>query len=519
MKKRAIIAMAVLLIAIGLTGCDRSAPEVSGVAEVVEFDCGIPLNLEEYLNDNLQIKDETDEGSVEYNLVDLEYSITCDEAIYNAETGDIDTSNPGEYPVTLTVKDLSNNKTTLEFSIKLNQLKMEGSVEDVLEMDCGTPFNVLEYLNENFKITGQGGDKEYKLEELEYSIDCDDSVYNSETGEYNTEKYGENKVALVMPGNSVEGGNVVFSVKVNPLKIESAVEEILEIDCGTPLNIFDYLKENVKITNQAGDAEFKMDDFEYSIDCDESVFNSNTGDFDTSKFGEYKTTFTIDSESFENNKIAFTIKLNPLVIDKGYYVYKNEFADGYEYLGFCEYKNTSSENLEVNSIEFRFFDKDEVLIGSSDMPDYSREYLESGASGYALDTFSSFNSSISSSDEIVRVDVVIDYEKTSGKDTRSLEVGEMEITNNYEYNVSHFAGTTIVTNPYEQDVEYFSLLAGMYDSEGKLIGVMSSMDTNTIVAGSKSRCTAAWLPDPRAIPDKVASLKASARVTSFVGEY
>jgi len=42
------------------------------------------------------------------------------------------------------------------------------------------------------------------------------------------------------------------------------------------------------------------------------------------------------------------------------------------------------------------------------------------------------------------------------------------------------------------------------------------MDNNRI--NSKSRATASWLPDSRKIPDKVKTLKASARVTSFVGE-
>lgn len=81
-----------------------------------------------------------------------------------------------------------------------------------------------------------------------------------------------------------------------------------------------------------------------------------------------------------------------------------------------------------------------------------------------------------------------------------------------------FAGMTVITNPYDKDIEYFNLLAGMYDAEGNLIGVMDSMDTNGINAMSKARATASWLPDSREVPDKVESLKASARVTLFVGE-
>lgn len=520
MKQKLLMMAAVTLFCLGLAGCDHTAPEVSGLEGITEMDCGTKLNLEDYLNDNLKITDETDDGVVDYKLADLEHTITTsDETIFNAETGDIDTGKPGEYNINVFIKDKSNNKSEFEFTLILNALKMENTVEDLIEMDCGTSFNVLDYLNENVTITNKAGDIEYKLDEIEHTIDCDGAFYNADTGEYNTEKYGENKVALVTVGDSVEGKNVVFTVKVNPLKMESSIEELLEMDCGTPFNVIDYIKENVKLTNQAGDVEYKLDDFDYTVECDDVVYNENTGDFDTTKFGEFPVKVTINSESFENNTVSFKVKLNPLVIDKGYYVYKSGFSSsGYDYLGFCEYKNTSSEDLTVNSIEFRFYDKDDVMIGSSDYPDYSLEYVKSGASGYALDTFSSFNSSISSSDEIVRVDVLIDFGKAAGNDTTSLEVGDVELTNSYDYNVSGFAGTAIVTNPYDKEVKYYSMLAGMYNADGALVGVMDAMTSEGIGAQAKARCTAAWLPDSRSIPDQVVSAKASARVTSFVGQ-
>lgn len=424
LKKRVLIALLGLLICLGLTGCDREAPVISGLNSVVELDCGTDFNLKDYLIENAKITDETDDGTVNYNLSELEYTITCDETTYNAETGKFSTEKFGNYDVELSVSDKSNNKTTFAFTVILN-----------------------------------------------------------------------------------------------PLHINSNLDEVVEMDCGTVFNVNDYFSENLKIANAGETTEYKLDDFDYTINCPETVYNAASGKLDTGKFGEYEATLTINSESFENNKVSFAIKLNPLAIEKGYYIYESGISSsGYDYLGFCEYKNTSVEDLTVTSIEFQFFDKDGVMIGSSDMPDYSREYVASGDSGYALDTFSSFNSSISSSDEIANVEVNIEYEKTSNSDGTSLEVGNMEITNDYDYNVSGFAGTTVITNPYNKDVEYFSLLAGMYDEEGKLIGVINSMDTNGINAMSKARATASWLPDSREIPDMVKSLKASARVTSFAGE-
>ena len=517
MKRKLLLISAVSLLCLGLTGCDRSAPEVSGLSETVEVDCCTKLNLEDYLNDTLKISDETDNGNVEYKLSELEHTITAEEAIYNSETGDVDTSNPGEYPINLTVKDESNNKTETAFTLVLKPLKMENTVEDLIEMDCGTPFNVLDYLNEHVSITNQTGEATYKLDDLEYTIDCNEAFYNADTGEYNTEKYGENKVSLVMAGEGVEGPKVLFNVKVNPFKMDSKIEEVVKLDCGTPFNVIDYIKENVSLTNQAGDVTYQLNDFEYAIDCDEAIYNTNTGDLDTGKFGEFPVKLTIKSESFENNTLSFTIKLNPLVVTKGFYAYRSDVSSsGYDYLGFCEYKNTSSENLKVNSIVFKFFDKDDIMIGSNDMPEYSLDYVKSGASGYSLDTYSSFNSAISSADEIARVDVIIDYGKASGDDTTSLEVGDVEISRNYDYNVSGFSGTAVITNPYDKDIEYFSMLAGMYNDEGKLVGVMDSMSTDGISAGTKARCTASWLPDSKDIPNQVSSVKASARVTSFV---
>lgn len=409
-----------LIISVSLTGCDRDAPVISGIDSVIELDCGTKFNLEEYLIENTDITDETDDGSVQYKLSELEHTIKCNGDVYNAETGEFNTEQFGNYDVELSVKDKRDNNTTFAFTVKLNPLHMNSSLEEVVEMDCGAVFNVNDYFNEN-----------------------------------------------------------------------------------------------IKIVNLAESAEYNLDDFDYTINCDDTIYNSASGKLDTGKFGEYNATLTINSKSFENNTLSFSIKLNPLAIEKGYYVYKNEFASNYEYLGFCEYKNTSVEDLAVTSIKFQFFDKDGVMVGSSDMPDYSREYVASGKSGYALDTFASSGSQISSVDEIADVKVNIEFEKPHEADNTSLEVGDMEITTDYDYNVSGFSGITVITNPYDKDIEYYQLLAGMYDGEGNLIGVMDSMGFDGINANSKARATAFWLPDPRDIPDMVKTLKASARVTSF----
>lgn len=394
-------------------------------------------------------------------------------------------------------------------------------IDSVIELDCKTDFNLKDYLIKNVKITDETGDgtTNYKLSDLKYKITCDGDVYNAKTGKFDTEKFGNYDVKLSVSDMSHNKTTFAFTIKLNPLHINSTIDEVVIIDCGTLFNVKDYCRENLKIVNSDKTTEYKLDDFDYTISCSETVYNAASGKLDTSKSGEYETTLTINTNCFENNSINFKIKLNPLVIDKGYYVYKDSTSStGYDFLGFCEYKNTSVDALKVNSVEFQFFDKDGIMIASSEMTEYSRDYLAKDESGYGYDTFASYNSSISSSDEISKVEVIIDYEKSTEADTTSLKVEDMQITNNYDYNVSGFAGTTIVSNPYNKDVEYYNLLAGMYDKDGKLIGVMNSMDHSKIMAMSKSRVTASWLPDSRSIPNNVKSLKASARVISFVGE-
>ena len=75
--------------------------------------------------------------------------------------------------------------------------------------------------------------------------------------------------------------------------MESTVEDSDEMNCVTEFNVLDYLNKNVTITNQTKDVEYKLEDFKYIIDCDESVYNANTGDFYTAKFGEFPVKLTL----------------------------------------------------------------------------------------------------------------------------------------------------------------------------------------------------------------------------------
>ena len=177
--KKALLCIGIaLVICVGLTGCDREAPVIIGIDSVIELNCGIKFNLEDYLNENADITDETDDGPIQYKLSELEHTIKCNEDVYNVETGEFNTGQSGNYDVELSVKDKSNNNTTFAFTINLNPLHMNSSLEEFVEMDCGAIFNVNDYFSENIKIVNLAESAEYKLDDFDYTINCDETIYN-----------------------------------------------------------------------------------------------------------------------------------------------------------------------------------------------------------------------------------------------------------------------------------------------------------------------------------------------------
>jgi len=203
--KKALLCIGIaLVICVSLTGCDREAPVITGIDSVIELDCGIKFNLEDYLNENANITDETDDGSAQYKLSELEHTIKCNGDVYNVETGEFNTEQFGNYDVELSVKDKSNNNTTFAFTIKLNPLHMNSSLEEVVEMDCGAIFNVNDYFSENIKIVNLAESAEYKLDDFDCTINCDETIYNSASGKLDTGKFGEYNATLTFNCNGVQ---------------------------------------------------------------------------------------------------------------------------------------------------------------------------------------------------------------------------------------------------------------------------------------------------------------------------
>lgn len=300
----------------------------------------------------------------------------------------------------------------------------------------------------------------------------------------------------------------------------SGIDKNVEVLCGADLNLHDYLNEHMKIKDETDDGtkEYQLKDLEYSIDCDDSIYDDETGKIDTDNAGDYDVAVTVKDEAGNKSTLEFKLVLNPLEVEKGFYIYDD--SDSKAVMGFASYKNRSKTTLKITGIEIEYQDKDGTTLANEDDTDFithSRDYIKEGETGYVLEDFVSTN--ISNPESVTKFLINVKYEAMAEDDEdNSLIVKDVSIKRDYAYDVSGFAGTVSIENPSKKTVEYCTVLTGMYDKDGKLIGVMESMDTPKIRGNSKAILDTVWLPESKKIPDKTKSLKGSARTTSYEGE-
>lgn len=303
-----------------------------------------------------------------------------------------------------------------------------------------------------------------------------------------------------------------------PPTINGLDDENVEVLCGTDFNLDDYIKENVASVSDEtddGEEEYQLSDLEYTITCDGDVYDSETGAIDTGEFGEFATTLTVKDESGNEASKSFTLTLNPLEVKKGFYIYKNEFSDSFDLMGYCSFENKSRIPVDIDEVEFQYFDKDGVTVTSNDIVAVAPKHITGKTIGYALDTYAGTNANLESEDDIQTIEIDIDYSRASSEDEDTLEVGEITKIENYQYNMSQFAAEAVLTNPYKRNVENYTFLVGMYDAENNLIGVMENFDITSINADSKAKAIAGWLPDSKVKPDATVRMRGAACVLEF----
>lgn len=303
-----------------------------------------------------------------------------------------------------------------------------------------------------------------------------------------------------------------------PPTINGLDEQNVEIECGTNFNLNDYIFENVSgITDETDDGtkEYNLTDLEYVITCEGDIYNNETGVINTGEFGDFPVTLQVKDEAGNETTKTFTLKLNPIKIEKGFYVYKQEFSDRLDLLGYASFENKSEVPIDIDWVEFQYLDKDGVTITGTDIVDFAPRHLSGSKLGYAMDTYAGANANLKSEDEIQNVRVNIKYGRATTEDETTLEVEEITRINNYQFDTTGFGAEALISNPYERNAKYYIFLVGMYDANGKLIAVTNSFDTTPINAGSKARVIAGWLPNSRTIPDATVQMKGAAYITSF----
>ena len=296
------------------------------------------------------------------------------------------------------------------------------------------------------------------------------------------------------------------------------IGKTVEVQCGTEFNLDDYLNEKLKIKDETDDGikEYNLKDLEYTIKCDEEIYNEETGDVKTGDYGTFDVKLAVKDESRNKATLEFQLFLNPVEVTKGTYTFPDDSAKGkFNVQGYCEIKNTSSQFLKLSDIRMQLIDKDDVVAYETDMPEYSTEYLLPGNSCYVMDELAGWDVEFNHEDDIADIVVDFDYSIDKTENDTTLEVGKMEAK---KTDIGYEA-TATVTNPYDKGVDYYTILAGMYDKDGNLIGVMKSYgDTTSLNPKGKGKAVLGWFAESMAIPDRTKEVRGQARVVTFEGE-
>lgn len=86
-------------------------------------------------------------------------------------------------------------------------------VEETVDVQCGTEFNLTDYVSEQIEIKDDSG------EDPEVTINCDEKVYDNKTGKVNTGKDGEYVVKITAKDAAENTTEKEFTLKLNPIHI------------------------------------------------------------------------------------------------------------------------------------------------------------------------------------------------------------------------------------------------------------------------------------------------------------
>lgn len=87
-------------------------------------------------------------------------------------------------------------------------------IDDVLEITCGTEFNLNDYLKDTLQITD-----DVTTENFEYDISCDEKAYERQTGKVITSNTGEFTVDTIVKDEAGNEAQLSFTLKLNPIHV------------------------------------------------------------------------------------------------------------------------------------------------------------------------------------------------------------------------------------------------------------------------------------------------------------
>ncbi|MGI6108425.1 MAG: hypothetical protein ACOYB8_01085 [Eubacteriaceae bacterium] len=152
---------------------------------------------------------------------------------------------------------------------------------------------------------------------------------------------------------------------------------------------------------------------------------------------------------------------------------------------YCEYKNNSSQTIQLTSLDADFMDASGTVLSSS-YTIYAPKTLAPGETGYA--GAMRYNGSGITMDVQPTVKFKPVYKTVASVDN-PLKVEDVQVVSEGSYggDVNNQIVQVTVSNSSSEEISTFTIVVGLYDSEGNLIGVAKqSMGSNPIPANGKA---------------------------------
>lgn len=268
----------------------------------------------------------------------------------------------------------------------------------------------------------------------------------------------------------------------------SGIKKTVTVVCGEDFNLEDYLNENAVINDTLEDdveKTYTLDQLEHTIKCDESIYNSETGDVDTSDLGNYEVELKVADEAGNKTKVQFKLNLYPFEIKRGFYCVSGGLN------GFCSFENKSKTYLKVNSLYYSYYDNDDVLLYDREWETeiWSSEvtrYLKPGETGFSI--CNTDDVAVNNRNDVSKFSIKIDYaEATEDDENLTLSVGPVKTKTYRDIMGGGITFDTYITNTLEHAITGYTMLMGMYNKDNDLIGVYQDMDSARIKPSEKKK--------------------------------